>query len=69
MPADSRTPLSSKAKERVTWRGYTSDMTDEAVIASFRHRYGVEPKQVRRETSIILAGPVPTKEKDSDHVK
>jgi hypothetical protein len=47
-------PLSAGA-----WRGFTPDTSDDAARKRFVELFGVEPAELRRGTSILLAGPIP----------
>jgi hypothetical protein len=47
------------------WLGFSSDYTDEKVIAIFVKRYGQRPQTVLHVPNNVLVGPVPRK----DHVK
>lgn len=57
--ANSRTPLSPAATSAVYWQGYSVADTDEVVRLLFTRRYGEPPQEIRRETAVVLAGPVP----------
>lgn len=52
-------PTLSRRISLTAWMGYSPDMTDEAIRAAYRLRYGVEPVEVLRGASIVLCGPVP----------
>lgn len=52
-------PTLSRRISPSAWRGYSTDMTDAAIRAAYRLRYGVEPVEVLRGASIVLCGPVP----------
>lgn len=41
------------------YQGYTNDMTDDQVRAAFRKRHGVDPAEIIRDPTIVMAGPIP----------
>lgn len=57
----------SRNPSRTLWQGYSPDMTDEAIRAAYTVKYGSHPRELLRQVSIVLCGPVPQgKDGDSD---